>query len=795
MSSKRRHRQQSRMGVRPSPVPGHRLGAYEILNAQELAWPANIYKVDFRDQAHQGHDSRGDLKGILFDLKRKAGWTGYGFMVDLNEAEVAVPAAWELAESVTEPGYEVSLFKTVTARASKPSTRSIVRGILKEGIKRHFKDNLDGELGPLWQDYGAFCQRPIGLRQADNLMCRRFSFAIRVLADGTFVFQPIVSTTTVDGRTMAQYYEQGEVGTLCEAIDAKRANRLNRKNRPTQVRVLEENPQTGMARVLELGDIASIIEDAQGHSLQQRSRSHRKVICRQFGGRSYDVPLSSLRLILASQVTREDHAETVIAPHQRMKSMQEIRDFIHGCEVYGFKLDLAEKLVNADRFDHEIVLPPAVYVRGRDGARARLAPPRRASYRDLQQRSRKRLRHIQENGFLVRRPISPMLAWPRRFPTAQGNRLKADLEAIWSEQGIDASFYLIRYDNVAQIRAELEQGDCNTLLAVLPERPHAPRSGSDTHSQLKRNLDVPSQCIHYQNTLPKAWIGKSWAELQRINGAGSGRARRIHQRYGLCLGNLLVKHHCFPFAPAEAFEYNVHVGLDVGGVHNTHAVACLGYGFHDPDAVLFFLPQEIPINVQQKEPIPTDCLFDGLLELFERIKSELDQVNLPANLNSVLFHRDGSLLGAGDSWNERDALKRLFEEIRQRGWVDRDAVWTAVEVLKTAEHWRIFGQSGPEIRNPMVGYAVFPFEDHREAVVATTGEPYLTQGTSLPLMLRISDIAGLSDRDRVVRDVVWQADLCFTKPDMGMRLPWVLNVADSGALQLSNSYQISGITA
>jgi hypothetical protein len=36
--------------------------------------------------------------------------------------------------------------------------------------------------------------------------------------------------------------------------------------------------------------------------------------------------------------------------------------------------------------------------------------------------------------------------------------------------------------------------------------------------------------------------------------------------------------------------------------------------------------------------------------------------------------------------------------------------------------------------------------------------------------------------------------MCFTKPDMGMSLPWVLNVADKGALQLAKSYKISGIT-
>jgi hypothetical protein len=63
------------------------------------------------------------------------------------------------------------------------------------------------------------------------------------------------------------------------------------------------------------------------------------------------------------------------------------------------------------------------------------------------------------------------------------------------------------------------------------------------------------------------------------------------------------------------------------------------------------------------------------------------------------------------------------------------------------------------------------------------------------MLIRIIDIHGRSSRDKVVRDLIWQADLCFTKPDMGMHLPWVLNVADTAALQMSRSYQITGITA
>ena len=87
------------------------------------------------------------------------------------------------------------------------------------------------------------------------------------------------------------------------------------------------------------------------------------------------------------------------------------------------------------------------------------------------------------------------------------------------------------------------------------------------------------------------------------------------------------------------------------------------------------------------------------------------------------------------------------------------------------------------------------FGQPNEALVCTTGRPYLTQGTASPMKLCVSDISGKTIVNNVIQDVVWEADMGFTKPDMGRGLPWILHIADAGALQLSRSYKISGITA
>ena len=55
------------------------------------------------------------------------------------------------------------------------------------------------------------------------------------------------------------------------------------------------------------------------------------------------------------------------------------------------------------------------------------------------------------------------------------------------------------------------------------------------------------------------------------------------------------------------------------------------------------------------------------------------------------------------------------------------------------------------------------------------------------LVVRIVDIHRKADRSEVIRDLLWEADMCFTKPDVGLSLPWVLHVADAGALTIERN--------
>jgi len=80
--------------LRASVEPKSVLNCYDILNARDFSWPVNIYRVEFAEQSKQIHQNRGEAKDIIWRLRKnecRSRWPGYGFVVDLNQWEVAVP--------------------------------------------------------------------------------------------------------------------------------------------------------------------------------------------------------------------------------------------------------------------------------------------------------------------------------------------------------------------------------------------------------------------------------------------------------------------------------------------------------------------------------------------------------------------------------------------------------------------------------------------------------------------------------------------------------------------------------
>lgn len=547
--------------VAPRPIGGATvlpesfLSCFEILDMDALRWDVRLYKARRIGGASQGHLDRGDVKQVIWGLRRQNPGLcrGYGFVVDVDAETAAVPSNWELPSAIVVDGFTVTSEKSFRTDPSNRSHRNIIAGILREAAKKHFKENRSEMLGTLWQDFDRFCQVPEGPRDGEYLFCRKFGFAPKVLRGDRWVLQVVVSTATVDSRTFQDYYRDGRVDVLAEMIGAKLANRVNRQNRPVAVRVLRDQSTSYQADIAAL-DLASPDVIAAHGTLsrqEQASLAGVSISCRAFGKPPVQVPMDQIRLILDTQLTGADHAETIIDPEERHRLSGRVRDLLHGMDAHGHQIPLADVPVDASAFPSLLIPPPALRVRGRDGAEVLLPPCVRVNESALRARSRDRLDHVKRHGFLLQRPINPLLACPLSFGRGRVSRMKSDLNHILRSEGVEYAFEDFLYRDVEHLNAYIAEKGFDALLAVLPEGGRLPYREGDTHERIKRKVEIPSQCIHHDHTLPESWVGRPHREFRESQPKLAGR---IRQRYELCLWNLLVKHHWVPFAPNDPFH-------------------------------------------------------------------------------------------------------------------------------------------------------------------------------------------------------------------------------------------------
>jgi len=773
---------------------GEVLNAFAIANGEQLRWKANIYR--FKPLRGKPEEPRKAIREAAWAARKAHGslCSGYSFVVEIDDERVAVSPNWKFLEGLRVNDFEVSLQEVVEIDASNRRFTPAFARIIKDGIKTHFKENAAAILGPLWQDFNSFCETPTGkddITKAGFIFCRRFDFDAKETVAGWCV-KFNVSTASIDAASIKSYYENRNVEELAARITAKLENRSNRKGEPVAIRIWHATHLNGRmeGKVYELASPSQILDDADLPPAEQAKRAALELPCKDFPKGQIHLDSKRCFLLLDSSITREEHDETIIEPSERLDLAQKLRDFVNGCSVHGVKLDLLPIPVSASAFPVFYITPPPVYVRDSKGTRivgriADLAPAA------LQGRARERQEHIRRYGFYESQHINPVLAVPRFLGQQRADDLLDLLNSMMERRGINYRFSgPLCYDNVNDIERAVSRGNHDSLFAVLNERWNQPQNDYSTHEQIKQRIPVPSQCVHHYNVFYRR---QKDVRLKDLANCDKGLARRIENQLDLCVANLLVKCHWFPFLPAAGFHYDAHLAFDVGGKRDDRVMACFGMGFCKPENGLILKPHEIPLHGKQAEPVDPDALFNGFVHLFETMQADLKEDGRKLNLDSLLIIRDGPLLGAGDKWNEQDALVRLYQEALDRGWAARSATWTAMEIMKAAEGWRVMN-IGDSISNPTVGFACFPFLDPSEGLVCTTGLPYLHQGTAAPLKVRLIDIAGKAVQEAAIRDLVWEADMCFTKPDMGLSLPLLLQIADSGALQLSKRYKISGVT-
>lgn len=759
----------------------HQVGVQTVLNAYEvrnepLRWLVNVYRVEaLTPQAPEMLPQ--DFRTLLYDYGRRARLRTPGPFWIMDSQHLAAPADCVLPATEDFRGHRITPLQSRTIDAHDPAHDALVREILKSATRDALKRS-SVTLGELIQDGNRFVERPgQNTRQGEVHYCRRYEVRprpIRLLNGARrWALQLVVDTVSLDVTSIGEYYQRGEVDELAEIIYAKRRNRRTRAGEPTAIRALYL-PEGSPGQFGPLADPERILQDAEHARADQPRRGEPPHPCQLFRrGEQEVIPLpgESLHLVLDTQVTGEGHDDTILHVPDRLAVYRELHEALNRAEAYGVQLDLAPTLATVAS---ELITPPALKLKGRV-----LEAPREMTFRTLQDRVRARANHVRTNGYLYcPSDINPLVAVPTRYGKARGEQLVHDFQDIANRQGLEVRIAgPVLYDTVDDLRNQL--GHHDALIAVLPEGRKAAQHANDMHEQIKKGLSVTSQCIQFDNT-------------RRLTQDTPKQSRNAGFNYEAVLLNLLVKHGWIPFLPADAAHYNVRFGIDVGGVLNDRVMVCLGYGFED--ATPLFHAEEIKVGRGQAEPIQDGPLYTGMVQLLSQVRQVIAAKRLTPNFDRVLFLRDGDSNGEAGVWQERDAFERLHAEFLKQGWIDDQASWVLVEVSKRAAGWRQLRQEEGRIMNPLVGTVSFPFDDPHQALVSTTGSPTLSQGTAQPLLITMTAIAGTFDPRIVARDLVWEADLGFTKLDHGYALPFTLHVADSGALQLSRTYDITGLT-
>jgi hypothetical protein len=796
---KARNQQQRRRSLnssKPDVAVTTVLNGYELQFPADFSVPVNTYIVQHVGDESQTDEDRGEIVSVAWDYWRQNKHHCDGrnyFVVDLEADRIAVPSGWQLPACEDFKGFSISPDAYFVAKLDDAEHHGLILKLIQQSVKRHFQDNNYCEpLGPLWKSFGDFCQMPSRKSRGDFCFCRRFIVTPVVVGGDRFALRISIRTVCLDARTLDYYYREGKVAELAEMIEAKQSSGSDRKGNAFGVHVWLDESTEHMtnAKQLELVDPAGIVATAKRSPIEQRRLAGTAVLCAEFKKPPAEVSLAKLRLVVNTDITSEQHRETIISPSERWRLQNDVRNYLQNLTVVGKTARLAAAPLSTDSFACIDIRPPVVRVLNEWQQPVELDTPSEFSFEALEERAKNRMRAVERNGFLRSLDINPALAWHVSFPARRAQRMQRDLNHILNSRNIKYQFGLLRFKNVEDLRKQLADAGHDAVLVVLPE--HSSQSGrpNDTHEQLKKRLEIPSKCIHHDNTLAEHLAA---IRVRDLDEAGKREFNQTKQKYRLTLDHLLIKHGWIPFEPAEPFHFNVHVGLDVGGRRNDTVVACLGYGFGAADQGLTFFTQQIHVEKGKAEPIPTDSLLTGLLQLFEHVYAEAKNVGVALDFDSVLCIRDGAMLGAGDEWNEREALTKLRERLVSDGLATSAARWAVAEIHKRAEEWRLFDKAVDAIRNPLVGRCIYDFQRPNEGLLTTTGRPYLFQGTAQVLKVVTSSISGNCTFQEIIQDVSWEADMGFTRPDMGRGLPWVLHGADCGALHASKGYRLIGL--
>jgi hypothetical protein len=395
-----------------------------------------------------------------------------------------------------------------------------------------------------------------------------------------------------------------------------------------------------------------------------------------------------------------------------------------------------------------------------------LAPPPRVGAAAYKQHYRQRGEMLDSAGVFHVPPATNRTihcAYPSIVSAEAATQLAGDVaRAISKWTRVPFSTNLVPYNALTDATARLRStAPAGTVLFVLDENPAA---YYDSAFQLAgwrvKRVTKASLTKHYQYLREGAWDKKRQEmDLRR------GWLKWDHYVQMNAL-DVLTQMDGIPFRIPSIGKFEAELAIDVGFDRRYIAISLLIARAKTMNPS-FRIVTEVHAKIDYKlETINPMILADMILQIFGKVlRGKFDP------LRSLLVTRDGEYRG-----EERRGVYQALMRLKGKGFLTPDASTSLAELHKTSQKSIRLWERLPDTTasNPLECQAVMLSPNL--AVLATTGEATLHQGTAEPMMISCDGPGDLLPR--IVEATAVGAQLNWGSPGVAQRLPIVFKRTD-----------------
>jgi hypothetical protein len=176
----------------------------------------------------------------------------------------------------------------------------------------------------------------------------------------------------------------------------------------------------------------------------------------------------------------------------------------------------------------------------------------------------------------------------------------------------------------------------------------------------------------------------------------------------------------------------------------------------------------------------------------DRMKDGLKQVvnvdyNKTEPIERIIIHRDGELLN-----EEKEGLEQALEELKgESDVVDEDTELIALDIRKSTAYRLFDSEDEDNMDQPKTGS--FVQIDESTGLLTTLGKPFVSQGTSNPILISVEMANCDYDLSELAKDILYLSELNWMNPTRNMRIPVTIRFAEAVADMREEGLEVSDI--